>query len=239
MSDTLDRTRQRIAVLGAGGRIGSAVTTALLRAGRQVTAVVRDPTRHTAPDHPRLHVTQGDARHVDSLAAALADAGAVVLAVTPYSTPPESFTGFDLDYYAMIATGIDKHWQRPVRRFVAVGLTATLRLDTDDLVMDDPQLFPPRLRPFAESRVRELVALRGSALDWAILTPPAGYPAERPTAGQGYRLVTEPVTRAQAMATLSLSTYADAVADETITPTVHAARVLVVPATAEGKSVGD
>ncbi|MFD2765200.1 NAD(P)-dependent oxidoreductase [Micromonospora eburnea] len=219
---------RHVAVLGAAGRVGRAVTAALLRAEQRVTAVLRDPARHQLPPHPMLRTAQGDAQHAEQLAPVLRTADAVVLAVTPFTAPPPSFDGFDLDYYAKIVTGLDEHWTRRHRRLVAVGLTATLRLDSGDLVMDDPTLFPPRLAPFAEAHARELPALGATALDWAILAPPAGFGTEQ-EAERGYRLIAEPVTRQQATARLSHARYAEAVIAELMNPTVRNTRVAVVP----------
>lgn len=143
----------------------------------------------------------------------------MVLAVTPFTAPPESFDDFDLDYYATIVTGIDREWERPRRRLVAVGLTAMLRLDSGVTNMDDRALFPPALRPFAHAHARQLSALRNTTLDWAILTPPAGFGTDpEPAAGWDYRLVAEPLTRARATARLSYARYARAVAAESARP---------------------
>ena len=240
MSIASDALLRRVAVFGAAGRAGRAVTTALLLEHVHVDAVLREPRRHDLPAHPNLRVLRGDAQRPGELAASLRTVDAIVLSVTPFTAPPPSFDGFDLDYYADIVAAIDAAWQSPRRRLVAVGLTATLRLDSGDTVigdpvigemgMDDPALFPPELRPFAEAHARLLPALAGTTLDWAILTPPAGFGTwHEPTAGNGYRLVTEPVTRQQATAPLTHAQYAQAVAAELIRPTVHAARAVVVP----------
>ncbi|MEH1165281.1 NAD(P)H-binding protein [Micromonospora sp. CPCC 205539] len=217
---------QQVAVLGAGGRVGRAVTAALLERGLHVNAVIRQPARHDLPRHPSLRVAQGDAQRPEELAATLRTVDALVLAVTPFSAPPPSFDGFDLDYYAAIVAGVDANWHAPRRRLVAVGLTATLRLESGDVVMDEPDLFPPELRPFAQAHARQLTALADTTLDWAILAPPAGFGTPQ---GQGYRLLAEPLTRQQATAPLTHGQYAEAVASEVVHPTVHHTRVAVLP----------
>jgi uncharacterized protein len=224
MPDTAGNARHHVAVLGAAGRVGRAVTTALLGDEHSVTAVVRDPT---PPLDPRLRIVQGDARQLRQLAPVLRSVDSVVLAVTPFTAPPESFEGFDLDYYARMVTELDSHWHRPRRRLVAVGLTATLTLDSGDKVMDDPALFPSRLRPFAEAHSRALPALNGTSLGWAILTPPTGFGTPQESE-QGYQLIAEPVTRRQATAQLSHARYAQAVIAELTNPTVHNKRVAVM-----------
>lgn len=212
-----------IAVLGAAGRVGRAVTSALLRAGHDVTGVVRDPGRSDLG----VPTVRGDARRLGELEPLLGTVDGVVLAVTPFSAPPESFDGFDLDYYAHIVAEIDGAWHRPRRRLVAVGLTATLMLDSGVRVMDDPSLFPSRLRPFAEAHLRAGPALVASSLEWAVLAPPAGFGEGEDE--RGYRLVAEPVGLGQAVASLSHAAYARAVVAELVKPTVHNRRVAVVP----------
>jgi len=231
MPDTSGNTRHHVAVLGAAGRVGRVVTTALLDDEHSVTAVLRDPTCHELPLDPRLRIVQGDARHLRQLTPVLRTVDSVVLAVTPFTAPPESFDGFDLDYYAKIVTELDSNWHHPRRRLVAVGLTATLMLDSGDNIMDDPALFPPRLRPFAEAHSRELSTLNTTSLDWVILTPPAGFGTQQePEFDQGYQLIAEPVTQRQATAQLSHALYAQAVIAELVKPTVHNKRVAVIPA---------
>lgn len=226
-------TRQHVAVLGAGGRVGRAVTETLLRHEYRVTAVLRDPTRHELPRHAELRIIQGDAQRPRQLTPVLRESDALVLAVTPFTAPPTSFDGFDRDYYATIVAGIEAHWPRRHRRLVAVGLTATMTLDSGGTVMDDPALFPPRLRPFAEAHMRTMSALANMpTLDWAVLTPPAGFGNPRHgDTEQAYDLVIGPVSREQATADLSHAAYADAVAAELTTPTVRAARAAVLPRT--------
>ncbi|MFE9580541.1 NAD(P)-dependent oxidoreductase [Nocardia sp. NPDC006044] len=233
MSGNARNTAQHVAIFGAGGRVGRAATAALLQRSIQVTAVLRDPARQQLPSHPNLRVAQGDAEDPSSSGALLETVDAVVLTVTPFTAPPDTFDGFDLDYYAKIVIGIDESWRRQRRRLVAVGLTASLLLDSGELIRDDPSLFPAELAPFATAHVRELAALRTTKnLDWAILTPPAGFGTES-AGGLEYRLIAEPVTRFEATSQLSHSTYAQALTDEITNPTTHESRVLVAPGSIE------
>ncbi|RKF26480.1 NAD(P)-dependent oxidoreductase [Micromonospora globbae] len=228
MPSTPDQLPKQVAVLGAGGRVGRAVTAALLAGEHHVTAVVRDPGRYDPPPHPRLRVVRGDARQPAPLAPVLRTTEALVLAVTPFTAPPPSFDGFDPDYYAAIVAGLADAWDHPHRRLVAVGLTATLRLDSGGAVMDDPDLFPPALTPYAEAHARQLPALSATTLDWAVLAPPGGFGTD-PDPRRPYRLLREPLSRTQVMAALSHGTYARAVVAEVERPTVRRERVAVVP----------
>lgn len=219
--------RPGFVVLGAGGRVGSAVVTALLRRGHDVTAVVRDPSRHAFPDDARLRVRQGDARRPGLLSGTLHGASGVVLAVTPFTAPPQTFDGFDHDYYAAIISGIGRAFAGG--RLVCVGLTATARLDDGSRFLDHTDLFPPFLAPFADAHLRATAALHRTALDWATLIPPAGLGTSPPGGQQalpGYRFCREPVALTDAKSVLDHRTFAEAVADEIASPVVHQERVL-------------
>ncbi len=220
--------RPGFVVLGAAGRVGSAVVTALLRRGHDVTAITRDPSQHAFPHHPRLRIRQGDAQRPGLLSGTLQGASGVVLAVTPFTAPPATFDGFDRDYYATIICGLGRALAGS--RLVCTGLTATAELDDGGHYLDHGDLFPPFLAPFADAHLRAVPALRQTTLDWAILVPPAGF-GTPPSCGQhtapGYRLCREPVTLADATSALDHATFAEAVADELASPTVHKERVLV------------
>lgn len=220
--------RPGLVVLGAGGRVGSAVVTALLRRGRDVTAVVRDPSRHAFPDDARLRVRQSDAQRPGPLSEALHEASGVVVAVTPFTAPPQDFDGFDRDYYAAIISGIGR--ALPAGRVVCTGLTATAELDDGSRYLDHADLFPPFLAPFADAHLRATAALRQTTLDWATLIPPAGFgtsSAGGPRTVPSYRFCREPVTLADATSALDHATFAEAVADELASPALHRERVLV------------
>lgn len=220
--------RLPVVVLGAGGRVGSAVVNALLHRGHPVTAVVRDPSRHAFPDDAGLRVRQGDAQRPALLSEILRDAGGVVLAVTPFTAPPQDFDGFDRDYYAAIITGLGR--AMPGGRLVCVGLTATAELDDGTRFLDHAGLFPPFLAPFADAHLRATAALRQTALDWATLIPPAGLGTPPPGshhAAPGYRLCREPVALADATSALDHPAFAEAVAGEIASPAVHRQRALV------------
>jgi putative NADH-flavin reductase len=217
-----------VVVLGAGGRVGSAVVNALLRRGHPVTAVVRDPSRHAFPDDARLRVRQGDAQRPGLLSGTLREAGGVVLAVTPFTAPPQTFDGFDRDYYAAMIAGLGR--AMPGGRLVCTGLTATAELDDGTRFLDHADLFPPFLAPFADAHLRVTAALRHTTLDWATLIPPAGFGTSSPGSqhkAHGYRLCREPVALADASSALDHAMFAEAVADEITSPVVQRQRALV------------
>jgi len=220
------RTQQRITVLGAGGRAGSAITRRVLGEGHRVTALVRSVARHPWLEGSGATLVEGDATDPADVARAVTDADAVINAVTPFSAPPASFDGFDESFYERVIGAILAGIRSGAVRIVTVGLSADLRLPDGRVVADDPELFPPALRPFARAHARERLALEAasSTPDWLIVVPPAGLSAE--ARSDGYVLA-EPVF---SDAALSYDSLAAAVADEAVRPTRRGS-ALVLPRT--------
>ncbi|GGP34224.1 NAD(P)-dependent oxidoreductase [Saccharothrix coeruleofusca] len=200
----------RIVVFGAGGRAGRAVVDEARARGHEVTAVVRDPRRHPG--------VRGDVTDPRSVAELVAGHDAAVQAATPVTGPHQVAGDWDRAFFtkaadALLASGVP--------RLVAVGLFADLRAPGGGLVMDDPALFPPELRAFAQAHADGLARLRASAtgVDWVVLTPPAElFTGER--TGR-YRLGGEEAGGAA----LSYSDLAVAVVDEAVRPRHHRERV--------------
>lgn len=155
----------RIALLGATGRTGTHVLTAVLAAGHQVTALVRDPGRLPARDG--VDVVVGDARDRAALDRLLAGADVVVSALGPVAKDPSLHqeTARAL-VAAMRAAG--------VRRFVGISgagvdvpgdrksrrdrvISALIQRLGGAVVADKP----------AEHRV-----WASSGLDWTLVRPP-------------------------------------------------------------------
>lgn len=222
-------TEQRVAVLGAGGRAGSAVVRRILAEGHSVTALVRSSARHAWLAERGVTVVEGDATDSADVARALADADAVVNAVTPFSAPPPSFDGFDETFYERVLGAVLAGRRSPDVRIVTVGLFANLRLPDGREVSDVADLFPPALLPFARAHAGERTVLSQAdpAADWLIVTPPAGLSLDAADAS-GYAL-TELVGPEALGAALSYETLAAAVVDEIVRPTVRQRQVLVLP----------
>lgn len=225
-------TGPRVAVLGAGGRAGAAVTRKLLAEGYSVTALVRSSARHPWLAASGIAVVEGDATDPGDVARAVADADAVVNAVTPFSAPPASFDGFDESFYERVLGGILAAVRSPAVRIVAVGLFANLQLPDGRAVSADPGIFPDFLAPFARAHAREHAVLSQAdpSPDWLIVTPPAGLSPD--TAGTSPYTLTDSVVDPESLgAALSYETLAAAVADEIVRPTVRRRQVLVLPST--------
>jgi len=196
-----------IAVFGAGGRAGRAVTSEALRRGHTVTAIVRDPARY-----PDLQSTvRGDVTDAEGVAAALRGHDAAVEAVSPASSP-EQLAQLELDPQ-FFARAADALVRSGVPRIIAIGLFSNL---------EGAEPLPEPFRAFGEAHAAGLARLRESGADWAMLTPPAMLLMDSPRRGR-YRLGGEAVESG----VLSYADLAVAVIDEIEKPTLHRARAAV------------
>ncbi|MCK9877403.1 NAD(P)H-binding protein [Frankia sp. Ag45/Mut15] len=221
----------RVAVLGAGGRAGRAVSAEFVRRGHRVLGVVRDPDRHAGLRAEGIDLVRADATGGPALVDALAGADVIVVAVTPFTAPPPTFDGFDETYYEQVVRAVAAAARTsPPARLLTIGLFATLTLADGGLVLDDAELFPPALLPFARAHARVLPALRQHAdtLDWLVLTPPAGLHLGDGAATARPELVAGPVERARATGALSYAELARAVVDQALTPDLHRTQVTVL-----------
>ncbi|OAA25479.1 hypothetical protein UG55_1022139 [Frankia sp. EI5c] len=236
MTETV-KPERRVAVLGAGGRAGRAVSREFAARGHRVTGVVRDLRRHDSLKELGVEVAEADATRGGDLADVLRDTDAVVVAVTPFSAPPPSFDGFDEAFYEHVVAGVVGAARRtPPTRLITIGLFATLTMSDGRTVMDDPDIFPAALRPFARAHARELPALRRHAteLDWLVITPPAGLRPDGDAAATGYVLVEPPLDNRLLGGEIGYGQLARAVVDQVEIPTWHQAQVALLPAPAAG-----
>jgi putative NADH-flavin reductase len=197
-----------IAVFGAGGRAGRAVTAEALNRGHAVTAVVRDLTRH--PDLPAA--VRGDVTDAAEVAAIVHGHDAAVNAVSPASSP-EELAQLDLDPEFFVRAA-DALVRSGVPRIVAIGLFGNL---------DGADPLPEQFRAFGEAHAAGLAWLRKSDTDWVMLTPPAMLLMDSPRLGR-YRLGGETAEPG----ILSYADLAVAVVDEIEKPTLHRAHAAVL-----------
>ncbi|MEV4626847.1 NAD(P)H-binding protein [Micromonospora sp. NPDC049523] len=219
-----------IAIFGAGGRAGRAVTGEARGRGHRVTAVVRDPARYRHLSTDGVHVLRGDVTDVPGVSRILRDHHAVVHAVSPASGPEAlaDLHHFDGQFFVRAVDALRQAMaEAGVPRLVVIGLFANLDGADGRPVMDDPALFPAALRPFAQAHTAGLDRLRttGGTLDWVMLTPPAMLDPDGPRTG-GYRVGGDAIPPSEA-ARLSYADLAVAVLDEIETPRHHRTRISV------------
>jgi hypothetical protein len=218
----------KIVVFGAGGRAGRAVTAEARARGHQVTAVVRDTAKHAGLKAGGAHLVRGDITDPRDVAAAGRDHIAAVHAVSPFSGPEQGFADLDPEFFVKAADALLLGLaEAQVFRLVAVGLFASLKTPNGGLLMDDPERFPPEIRPFALAHTAGLERLRSaeSPVDWLMLTPPALLQADDPRTGH-YRLGGETAPEMNP-AHLSYADLAVAILDEIDHPHHHRTRVSV------------
>jgi uncharacterized protein len=157
-----------IAIFGAGGRAGRAAVAEALARGHEVTAVVRDPSRHPDPiGGDGVSVVAGDSTDAASVAAVAAGHDAVIGAAARMDVPADEF--FPAAAHALV----DGLTSAGVGRLVFVGLGTTLETAPGVPVHDGPD-FPAAYRPFSVGHAAALDVFAGAAgpLDWLVVAPP-------------------------------------------------------------------
>lgn len=151
-----------VLVTGASGFVGSHLVPAIIDAGHDVLALVRDEdtgdlvTRRLTPaQRERLTLRRGDVTEPATLSAALAGADAVVHLV---AIPRDWDGGASLRLVNTEGTRfiVKSAGDAGVRRFVHLGALG---------VADEPELH------YASSKAKAMAIVRASDLDWTILSP--------------------------------------------------------------------
>ena len=190
-----------IALIGAGGRVGSRLLTELLSRGHSVTGIARDTTQ--MPGRPGLVLKTGDATQPSQLAPLLAGHDVVISATRFQSS----------DSKALIAAVK----QAGVRRLMVVGGAASLEVAPGHALFDAPG-FPEAYKAEAAAGRQALDVLRAEKdLDWTFLSPSAEFaPGERTGKFRlgGDQLLSD----ANGKSWISMEDFAIAFADELETP---------------------
>jgi putative NADH-flavin reductase len=209
----------KIVIFGAGGRAGRQAVAEARRRGHEVTAVVRDLSRHNGLADSGSRVAPGDVTDAAGVAALAAGHDAAIHAAAVYGagTDPDAF--FTGAAHALI-NGLR---QAGVDRLVAVGLSTLLPGPGGTRLLDAPG-FPAEFRPFCLAHAAGLEVLRteGGALDWVYVSPAGdfGHDGER----SGHYDVRE---RGDAAARISYADFALVLLDEAGTPQHHHSHLAV------------
>ena len=159
----------KLTVLGATGGIGGHVVQQALSDGHQVTAVVRDPTRLTLPDHPQLEVATADVMDPSQLASLIAGRDAVISALGHRGGRGPTTVCFD--GAVSLATAAR---EVGLRRVLLVSVSGGYIEKNDDAVTRwavKPLLQRILKNGFADADAMEH-EIRASGLDWTIVRPP-------------------------------------------------------------------
>ncbi|HKR71817.1 MAG TPA: NAD(P)-binding oxidoreductase [Streptosporangiaceae bacterium] len=159
----------KLTIFGATGATGTTLTTQALAAGHDITAVVRNASRLTIPDHPRLRVVTADVMDPASISPAIEDADAVISAVGPRGAGP---TTVIRDSVRSIIQAMEK---TGTRRFVEVS--GSIVADEGESLYMRFLVKPLARRTFLGQVCADMRAgedeIRHSDLDWTIVRPPA------------------------------------------------------------------
>ncbi len=157
----------RIAVFGAGGRVGSRTVTEALGRGHEVTAVVRDPGAH-ALQGERLTVVAGDATDPASVAAVAPGHDLAISTVgTGFGKAPETLP-------AAARALLEGLSRAGVARLIVLGGAGTLEVAPGVRVLDTAE-FRDEWKPDALAQAKALEIYRSATTDvgWTYVSPAA------------------------------------------------------------------
>lgn len=156
----------KIAIIGASGYVGSALTQEALSRGHEVTALVSNPAKIAAA--PGLQALAANVQDATSLPAVLAGYDVVISAFSGHAqadTETYFVTGFKNLLAAAKAAG--------VKRLAVVGGAGSLEVAPGLQLLDTPQ-FPAEYKATAEGARTALNLLRQqNELNWVMLSPAA------------------------------------------------------------------
>lgn len=213
-------TINKIAIIGASGFIGSALTKEALARGLQVRAIVSRPERMSAAAN--LDVVAVDVLDTAALTAALAGVEVVISAFSGHAQT--DVAAYYLQGFTSILAAVKAQPMAP--RLLLVGGAASLQLPDGSMLLDSPH-FPAEYRGTAEGAYAALNVLRSeSTLNWSYLSPAAEiFPGEK--TGQFRVGADQLLTDANGNSRISTADYAVAMLDELQQPTQHNRRFSV------------
>jgi putative NADH-flavin reductase len=203
----------KIVIFGAGGRAGRHAVAEARRRGHEVTAVIRDLSRHSDLADGGARVAAGDITSAPVIAALAAGHDAAINAAAVYGAGTDPGTFFPGAARALV-NGLR---QAGVDRLVAVGLSTLLPGPDGGRLLDAPG-FPAQFRPFCLAHAAGLEALRseGGALDWVYVSPAGDFDHDGGRTGHyGIR------DQGDAEARISYADFALVLLDEAETPRHH------------------
>jgi len=200
----------KIAVFGAGGRIGSRVVNEALNRGHDVTAVVHHPENYTVI-HSHLKVAKGDIFNSQDVETGAFNQDAVVCAYgNTKGMPPSTIT----EVATPLINGLK---QVHVKRLIIVGGAGSLEVSPGVQLVDTPD-FPPAYKPSALA-AREALKIyqKEKELEWTYVSPAAEIaPGER--TGNFRTGTNQLITDENGKSFISMEDYAIAIIDEIMNP---------------------
>ena len=200
----------KIAIFGAGGRIGSRIVDEALNRGHDVTAVVRHPENYTKI-HEHLKVAKADLFKSQDVETGAFNQDAVVSAYSPAAgVPPSTIT-------EVAPTLINGLKQAHVTRLIVVGGAGSLEVAPGKQLVDTPD-FPEAYKP-ASLAHREALKIyqKEKDLDWTFVCPSAVImPGER--TGKFRTAANQLLTAENGKSYISMEDFAAGIIDEIENP---------------------
>jgi uncharacterized protein len=197
----------KIAIVGAGGKIGSRISAEAISRGHSVTGIARNP--ESGIKNENIKWIKTDALNPDSLASAIQGHNALVSAFGIDWSNPETYTLF-VDVSRSEITAAKK---AGIKRMIVVGGAGSLEVAPGIQLVDTPQ-FPEEWRAGANEQRKSLEVFRKeNDLDWTFFSP-AIIIEPGPRTGR-FRLGKDnPVFDEKGNSTISYDDYAIALIDE-------------------------
>jgi putative NADH-flavin reductase len=200
----------KIAIFGAGGRIGSRIVTEALNRGLDVTALVRHPENYTVI-HPHLKVAKADIFKTQDVETGAFDHDAVVSAYNyTQGTPPSTITEVAIP----LINGLKA---AHVKRLIIIGGAGSLEVSPGVQGVDAPG-FPEAYKPGALAQREALkIYQKETELEWTYVSPAAEIePGER--TGNFRTGTNKLITDENGKSFITMEDYAVAIVDELLDP---------------------
>lgn len=199
-----------VVVFGAGGRAGWAAVQEARQRGHQVTAVVRDPARHSNLASDGVLVVAGDVTDASSVAKVAAGHDAAINAAADLGVQADVFFG------GAAGALLDGLTRAGVNRLLVVGLASVLETSSGELLMDTPG-YPQDYRSFylGHAAGNEVLHNASTALDWLVISPAGDFDHGGGRTGR-YR-----TTQADTTSRITYADFAIALLDEIDMPKHH------------------
>ncbi|WP_271223079.1 NAD(P)-dependent oxidoreductase [Streptosporangium carneum] len=213
-----------IVVFGAGGRAGRRVIAEAVGRGHRVTAVVREPARHSGLAGDRVTLVRGDVTRADDVAEAAAGHDVAIGSVYRADVPSAEF------YVAAAHALLEGLERAGVGRLLTVGVGTTLETAPGVPVHDTPG-FPAEFRAFSLGHAAGLEVFRAAEtpVDWLVVTPPPTLLDDEAPRTGGYRVGGNQVLPGDEGVLLSYADLAVALVDEIENPRHHRTQIAVAP----------
>lgn len=169
----------KIAIIGATGKSGLALTKEALKQGYQVIAIVRNPSQMPNLDNnPRLTIRKADVNIKNSIKTAVNDVDILISAYGPTIDSPQSINE------KVAKSLIDVMHECPnIKRLLVVGGAGSLLNDKEEVLLET-SIFPENWKEHAQQQLQSLAIYRASDVNWTYFSPSLMYLPELPTSGK-------------------------------------------------------